>query len=470
MVRSRLLLAVVVIAACGRSDPTPGVADPPPAPTESEPKRVPWLGTTAPAGPGHLVGGGVRASAKVETLQSLLPGSRWLEPLDPDSVVTATLARPIDGALHHRFSGVLREGASWPDARDATPACPSVGTLTCVAYPWGKAYARIEGQALTIDLISHGKATADAVLDASGAAASTVATPTLTGDVVIHSNNASLASTLNPNHILAFENASIELTQTPEQLRARLRWTPPSAWSPKHSTAPAPSWDALCKGALACARTGPWPDLHTWLQSVGTAELPPGFGLTALSRWSSTWPHELGASTAMLRDRSPEIARGFINTALSGLAEVEFAGARLDEGGVFIAFVRIPAPWVNFAASVLPYAGLAPRSEPAGKTEITWAPLQHGGIALALDDGPEPAMGWIVLASSPERFAWLMDAPRTRAGSSALTARISRIDRVTQHVPQAWRSWLAPYAERTATLWVEVDEGRLSASLDLEIP
>lgn len=468
MVRSHLLLAVVAVA-CGRSG-VPPVAQSKsvPVPVESRPVRLPWVGAALSGGAGHLEGGGVRTSARVSTLQALLPDNEWFDALEPDSVVTATLARPIDGALHHRLSGVLRADMSWPDARSAPAACPPVGPLGCVAFPWGKAYVRIEDRALTVDLITHGEATDQGVLAASSATAHTAAAPKLAGDLVMQFDNAVLASALQHKHVPAFDHASIELTQSPSKLRTRLRWTPPSTWSPRHSTAPAPSWDALCSGALACARTGPWPDIHAWLQSVGTAEPPQGSGLTTLSLWSSTWPHELAAWVATLRDRSPEISWGFIDMALGGLSEIEFAGARLDEGGVFIAFVRIPAAWVNLTASVLPYAGLQPTAEPAGNTTVTWAPLQQGGIALALDDGPEPTMGWIVLASSLERFAWLMDTPRTRAQSSALTARIARIDRVTEHAPQAWRAWLAVFGDHTATLRVEVEEGRLSVSADLE--
>lgn len=369
MVRSRLLLLLVVIAACGQSDATsPSKPVSVPVPADPGPPRAPWVDATPLAGGGH-------------------------------------------------------------DAQT----------------------------------------TEQAILDASSLTASIAAAPQLVGDVLVHSDNTSLAAALKQDHTPAFARASVELTHNAKQLRARLRWTPPSPWSPKTSTAPAPSWDALCSGALACARTGPWPNLHAWLQSVGTAERPQDPKLAALSLWSSTWPHELAASLAALRARSPEVSRGFIDMALEGLGDVEFAGARLDDGGVFIAFVRIPATWVNFAASVLPYAELAPRPAPAGDTEITWAPLSHGGIALALDDGPEPAMGWIVLASSPERFAWLMDAPRTRAGPSALTARAD-LDRVIEHTPQAWRPWLDPYAGRTGTLWVEVDDGLLSLTANLEEP
>lgn len=468
MVRSCLLLALV-LAACGRSDPArASEVQPAPVPADIGPTRSPWTGQRLPAGPGHLPGGGVRASASVTLLRRLLPDNAWLQALEPDSVLTATLARPVDGALHHRISGVLRPGMSWPSPGDQEAPCPPVGSLTCVALPWGKAYVHTTGQALTLDVITHGDATQRTIEDASNTVASPTAAPGLLGDGVVLFDNEDLAAALGQGHIPAFNQASLELTGDPQHLRARMRWTPPVPWSPKTSDAPAPSWEALCSGALACASTGPWPNLHGWLQSLGPADRPRGSGLLAASIYSGTWPHELAASLATLRDRSPELSRGFINMGLDGLAEVEFAGARLDEGDVFVAFVRISATWVNFAASVLPYLGLTPGPVRAGKTDITWAPLQRGGIALALDDGPEPTMGWIAFASSPERFAWLLDAPRTRAQASALTARVARIEDILSHLPARLRSVLDPYADRSATLWVEAEQGQLSLRVDLE--
>lgn len=470
MVRPRLLLALL-IAGCGQADPPlPAKSQPAQRPQESKPARTPWTLQGAPEGPGHLHEGGLRGSAYVATLQALLPNTTWFEALEPDSRVTATLARPVDGAVHHRLHGILREGSSWPDPDRRGVPCASIGALTCVDLAWGKAYVRTEGRALTVDLITHGDPTPEVVLAATQAPSTPSATPPLGGDAVLHIETTKLAAALAQAQPPAFDHASIELTQDPRLLRARLRWTPPNPWTPSVSNTAAPSWDALCSGALACVRTGPWPNIHAWLQSLGTTARPQGSGLLAASLWSGTWPHELAATVATLREQSPEVSRGFIDVALAGLAEVEFSGARLDKDGVFIAFVRIPAAWVNFAASVLPYAGLTPGPQRVGSTEITWAPLQHGGIALALDDEPDPTMGWVVFASSPERFAWLMDTPRTGAHASALTARITRIDRVAKSLPPAWRSWLAPYADRTATLWVGAEDGQLSLSADLAAP
>ncbi|MBV1862123.1 MAG: hypothetical protein KUG77_27140 [Nannocystaceae bacterium] len=470
MVRSRLLLALVV-AACGGSDTTlPTKPQSVQTTEESKPARIRWRHETPPIGRGHLPEGSIRASAEVATLRSILPATPWLELLEPDSRITATLARPIEGALHHRLHGVLREGVSWPVSEPYANPCPPVGPRTCFGFPWGQAYVRTVGRALTVDLITHGTATERAVMAATKSISSPSAVPQLSGDVVLYAENAKLTTALAQRHIPAFDHASIEFIQDEQQLRARLRWAPPTPWFPGTSDSSAPSWDALCSGALACARTGRWPDLYPWLQSLGTVQHPQDPQLLAASIWSGTWPHELAASVATLRNQAPEVSRAFIDVALSGLAEVEFAGARLDQGGVFIAFVRIPASWVNFTASVLPYAGLAPGPKPAGDTEITWAPVEHGGIALALDDGPDPRMGWIVFASSPERFAWLLETPRTRAQSSSLTARIARIGSVQKYVPRTWHSSLVPYADRRATLWVEVEQGQLSVSADLETP
>lgn len=467
MVRARLLPALV-LAACGAPNPdtTPRTAT---APVESNPVRPPWPRESPPAGPGHLEGAGITARAKVSSLQRLLPEAPWLDVLEPNSQVTATLARPIGGALHHRLHGVLRPGTDWPAAEDRATPCPSLGPLRCVEVPWGKAYVRTSGRDLTVDLITHGDTTESAVLTATQALTAPTSASPLHGDVIVRTENAVRTAPGAEGHVPAFDQGSAEFVVGPSSLRARLRWTPPKPWSPRTSDLSGPSWDALCSGAVACARTGPWPNIYGWLQSLDGPGPPQDPALAAVSLWSSTWPYELAASIAAFRDRSPEVSRGFIDMALSGLGEVEFAGARLDAGGVFVAFVRIPASWVNFTASVLPYAGLTPSPRRVGSTEVTWAPLQPGGLVLALDDGPNPEMGWVVFASSPERFTWLVDAPRTLVPPSGLTARVARLGDIAPSLPSPMRGWFAPYGDRTATLWAEVETGRLSLSIDLDV-
>lgn len=409
------------------------------------------------------------ARATVSSLQTLLPDTPWLDALEPDSQVTATFARPIGGALHHRVHGTLRPDASWPGPNRGTAPCPTLGGRRCFQVRGGTAYVHKRGRDLSVDLITRGDATETEIFTATNAQPSPKSTPTLVGDVVLRAEDASLVAAGLTPHVPAFDLASAEFLVDSRSVRARLRWTPPEPWSPRTSDQPGPSWEALCSGAVACMRSGPWPNIYGWLQSLGAAERPQDTALAAASLWSSTWPHELAASIASLRDRSPEVSRGFIDMALSGLGEVEFAGARLDAGGVFVAFIRLPASWVNFAASVLPYAGLTPGTKQVGSTEVTWAPLQRGGLILALDDGPNPALGWIVLASSPERFAWLMSAPRTLAPPGSLTARVARVGDLQAAVPPPWRAWMDPYADRSATLWVEIEAGQLSASLDVDV-
>ncbi len=464
------MLLALVLAACGKPKHLPeDGSQPVTLPAELEPERDPWTDQRPGPGPGHL-DGGVRVSAKVAVLQQLLPDSLWLEALEPGSTLTATLMRPIGAALHHRVHGLLRSGASWPNTDQLQPSCPSVGSLACVQLEWGKAYVHADDRARTIDFITQGEPSSQAVLEASDTIPNAEPAPPLFGDIVILAPTLDQDPGLEQEHVPAFDRASLEVIQDAERVRARLRWTPRTAWHSAPSDSAAPSWDALCSGAVACARTGPWPDVHRWLQSLGPVRRPEGAARLAVSTWSGTWPQELAASIATLRARSPEVSRGFIDAALDGLAEVEFAGARLDEGGVFIAFVRVPTSWVNFTASVLPYVGLAPAPTKAGRTEVTWAPFPGGGIVLSLDDGPQPTMGWVALASSPERFAWLLDAPTTGAHVSTVTARIGRIGDVVEHLPTAWAPWLRPYANHTATLWAGVEAGQLSVSIDLQSP
>ena len=79
-------------------------------------------------------------------------------------------------------------------------------------------------------------------------------------------------------------------------------------------------------------------------------------------------------------------------------------------------------------------------------------------------------MGWLVVASSPQRFAWLMEAPRTQSGPSALSAQVARIDAIAGYLPRAWQPWLQLYQGHGATVRVEVDAGVLTLTAALVAP
>ncbi len=150
------------------------------------------------------------------------------------------------------------------------------------------------------------------------------------------------------------------------------------------------------------------------------------------------------------------MARGFVSAALEGLGEIAFSGGRLDPDGSFIAFARLPAPRVNFIASVLPYLDLRSKiATTPDDTGVTWAPLERGGVLLALDEGRQPKMGWVAYASTPERFDWLLEAPRTRAQTPTVGIMVAELDRLLPLVPARWRPYLEPH--RNKELAVRVD-------------
>lgn len=233
------------------------------------------------------------------------------------------------------------------------------------------------------------------------------------------------------------------------------RWQLVDLPSRAPSPLPAPSWHALCDGALGCVRTGPWTDMPGWLRSVHRSHA---------RTWETSWPGALAGALDDVRARVPPIAQPFFDQALRGLAEVEFAGARLEPDGTGLAFVRVPAPWVEFTAGLLSHAGSAPRTIAlATGTEVSWAPLGPGGVLLALDEGPDPRLGWVVWATNPERFSWLLDAPRTRAGPPGAAVHVERVGTALRWAPVDLKRMLQPWADRSATIRVDWKGGGLVA-------
>lgn len=261
----------------------------------------------------------------------------------------------------------------------------------------------------------------------------------------------------------AIETATAERRTLDGTTHVRLRWALTSAPHEASSLEPAPSWAALCADAVACFRTGPWPDVGGWLTSLPPTSLDdPANALVLL--WGGLWPHVLTDALLRARGRVPEAARGFFDTALSGLGDVAFAGGRLANDGTALAFARVPATWVNFTSSTLAWTGLPPVPEelPDG-TIISWSDLPRGGVVMALDDGDAPTMGWVAYASAPEAFAWLHTAPRTAAGEPALWLHVDASATLPWIPPQDWLEGF-----RALTLRVHVEDGWLIARGDLE--
>ena len=176
----------------------------------------------------------------------------------------------------------------------------------------------------------------------------------LRGDAVAQADD--LHQALGHEGPSAITTATAERVATDDELRIRVRWALHEAPQESSANEPAPSWEALCDGAVACFRTGPWPDVGGWLTAV-----PPDASTDALPvLWGGEWPHVVAGLLQRERDRLPEVARGFFDTAVRGLNDVAFAGGRLQADGTVLAFARVPAEWVNFTSGVLGWTGLPP--------------------------------------------------------------------------------------------------------------
>jgi len=282
----------------------------------------------------------------------------------------------------------------------------------------------------------------------------------LRGDAVAQADD--LHRALGHAGTAAITTATAERATIAEETRIRLRWSLNDTPTEPPSLEPAPSWEALCGDAVACFRTGPWPDAARWLAAYPPTSLDdPSTAIAVL--WGGEWPHVAADALHRARERVPEAARGFFDTALAGLGDVAFAGGRLDAEGTGLAFARVPSAWVNFTSSVLAWAGLPPNLETLSDgMVVSWSKLPRGGVVMALDDGDTPTMGWVAYATEPEAFAWLRTAPRTAAGDPALWIHLERVEDLRgMPVPE----WLRTFD--VATLRLELEEGWLTARADL---
>lgn|GEM_PF-2336762 len=387
-----------------------------------------------------------RAPLPIEQGPPLEPWSGPEQRTDPAAALWAS-------AQQAALPSTMRQ---WLDDTATTVPCPSSPDDTCVALGHGVATVVTDDDRTTLSVTSSRRVAPEG--DAR-----------LRGHVVARADGAVLKSLFGVDDTAPVRGATLEATLSETSLRVRARWTLTSTGPTERSDAAAPSWNALCEGAALCARTGPWPDLHAWLNDVLPIATPRTPFEAALALWAGMWPHALAHAIDTIRTAVPEAGRGFFDTALTGLGTVEFAGARIDPDGSAIAFVRVPTTWVNFTSSLLAYATAPPTAVTlSNDTAVSWAALSFGGIVLALDEGTDPEMGWLMFAPTPERFVWLQSLPRTRAGESSLAMRVSRLDAVIGHVPKPVQSALQPYAGHTLTLRLDDDTGVLTANLSLE--
>lgn len=415
---------------------------------------MPWSGPENIDGPGHRTDGPIKLTARLSAVPpSLRPTA--LANIDADAPVSAT----IGPGAHQRVAWTQRPGTSWKSAVKGTP-CDAFDDAECVQLSTVIAGVMQQGDRVRADIVSE-----DAAARAQEFFERPVGRgPTLPGDIV--AEWVGLHEALGHALPAAIERGDFALT-VGDPTRARARWILTESPSAETSTDAAPSWAALCDGAQACFRTGPWPDLGGWLASQPPGTLDSSAPRSLLATGASEWPHVMSGLIVAARARLPPAAQGFFDQALTGLGDIVCAGGRVDDDGS-IAFVRVPAQWVNFTASALAYAGYpAPPHRLEDGTEVSWAPLPTGGIVMALDDEPKPTMGWIVFATSPERFAWLQRLPKTQAGPSFAAAQIARLSDVLAFAPTALRRALADHREHALTVQLSGEDGFLVATAKL---
>lgn len=447
-----LLASAALLVSCTCSEPDVAVQPP----IDAGPAFLPWSGPANVDGPGHLRDGAVKLTARLSAIpDALRPES--LRTIDPQQPVTAT----IGGPAHLRVAWTQLPGTSWRTVLPTGTPCTAFDDAQCLQSPDGLAGVVEYDDRVRVDLVaSEAAAGAQQLFERPVGPG-----PHLRGDVVASwSDVHALQGHPQP---AAIAGGDLAFTDG-ETRRFRIRWALEHAPPAEHSRAAAPSWAALCDGARACARTGPWPDLDAWLARYPAVTLSASDLPSALAALASQWPHILAAWVADRRADVPAGARGFFDQALSGLGHVEFAGARLDDDGSGIAFVRVPAPWVNFAASALSYAGYPSAPHALGDgTEVSWAAMPTGGVVMALDEGPEPSMGWLAFASAPERYAWLQRLPKTQAGPSSAQLHVARLSDVLTSTPPAVRQALADHGASGLTVQVAGDAGFLVATAEL---
>ncbi len=452
MERSLLASAALVASCtCGEAEVAPSLP-----PVDPGPALAPWSGPANVDGPGHLEEGAAKFTARLSAIPTDLRPD-VLGSIDPEQPLTATLGR----GTHHRVAWTQRRGTSWRDVFPEGTACEVFDDADCLRTSDAIVGVMQQADHVRADVVSPESADqAQSFFEAPVGRG-----PSLSGDVVAEWN--AVHDLLGPPSPAAISHGDAAFT-TGETDRLRVRWALNDAPEPEQSQAAAPSWSALCDGARACFRTGPWPDIGAWIVRHPPVPLRASDTVSALTAVATLWPHHLASLIEQSRSRLPPPAQGFFDQTLSGLGDVAFSGGRLDDDGTGIAFVRVPTVWVNFTSSALAYAGFpSPPHRLEDGTEVSWAPMPGGGVIMALDDGVDPAMGWIAFATSPQKFAWLQRLPKTQAGTSSVFVRITRLADVLAFAPPILRRALAEHEQAALIVHLARDQGFLVATAEL---
>ncbi len=445
----RLVLALSFVCACAKHEPREVPESTAATLVPAEPPRD-WTaveGRMHPSGPGHIVGGFAYAAGRGTAIVAMLRLANidlptGLVPHLADArPTTATFGRIVgEAALHHRVHVPIAEAGPW--LATLAPATHA----TCGALPSKSVCTRTQG--LTVGLLTRTDALQIDVLDgrlgpdlarvraqiSSVAPTGVVPLESLGGHVRAWVDVGAAATALAhrgatlPPAAPPLRSITVQWDVEDGRHRGVLEWNNAQPWPTAPRTdAVLPSMAALCEGAVACGRTGPWPS-PTLAPKSGPWRLPRLTGPDTIALALITWPFLVDAAAQRARASVPNAARGFVDGALSQLAGVHGGGLRMGNTMESFAFVRADAALVNFVAGVLSYAGLTPNDVSLSNgTFVSWAQLPgtHAGLLLALDEGPSPARGWLALAERPEALTWLSDAAKTDANAPGLELRMT---------------------------------------------
>ena len=281
---------------------------------------------------------------------------------------------------------------------------------------------------------------------------------------------------------LLYRGAAFEVVAEGGKIEARLRWelAEDQADNAKkllvgpEQAADVPTIEALCEGAVACARSRGLPKPSTWRDSLATGvyaeearklqrTLDRGDEWSALLLFAGAWPNLVGAVTrwpAQEIGRGPEAA--IANNLVDALGDIEGWGASLRsiaaQGGRgihadYAVYARAKTQDVDLARTLMSFAELNPTdtaiSGVEGKAQMVRLPVREVPAAAMLYHDPDKTHGWATLVDGPDRLGWLLNLPRDRAPDPSFYFEIPDLWRLASAEPSLGRElgfargWLA---------------------------
>lgn len=276
-----------------------------------------------------------------------------------------------------------------------------------------------------------------------------------------------------------------------------------SSLAPPPVRVPVPSLDALCDGALLCARSRGLPPPERLGTSLGLGIYGDVRALEdALSTTSevglvllliSTWPNALGTLTWHLplsEARGAEAA--LLRGALDAVGRVQSLGLsvrRLDVGrrslqATYAAYARVPSSDIGLVNTALSFAEL--RMNPTtvegidGQVMMLRVPeddvpavlmSQLDAEAVKDDEGKEVVHGWLSLVDDPKQLAWLLGLPTDDGAAPFAYAEIPDLWRLVASVPELVdalgfaRTWAT---ERAVRMSLGLDGADLQLAMDVQ--